>query len=67
MPETNLKAISHLISGIAKELPQRLLIFFHKPTPYVPRGLLEHHPPHELPNLESTKTLSYAPSAIAIS
>jgi hypothetical protein len=40
------------------------LIFFHKPTPKAPTGSREHHPPHKLPNLDSTTTLHQASLSI---
>jgi hypothetical protein len=36
---------------------QPFLMFFHNPTPKVPAGSREHHPPHKLPHLESTTIL----------
>jgi hypothetical protein len=39
---------------------QSFLMFFHNPTPKAPVDSREHHPPHSLPYLESTKTLHHA-------
>jgi len=49
-----------------RNFSQPLLIFFHKLTPYVPTHSLEHHPPHELPYLESTSILHQASLLIPI-
>jgi hypothetical protein len=40
------------------------LIFFHKSTPKAPTRSHEHHPPHKLPNLDSTATLHQASISI---
>jgi hypothetical protein len=40
------------------------MMFFHNPTPKALIGSREYHPPHKLPNLESTATLHHASLSI---
>jgi hypothetical protein len=53
-------------SNLAKpeKVSHPFLMFFHNPTPKAPTSSREHHPPHKLPNLESTTTLHQASLSI---
>jgi hypothetical protein len=62
----NLFIAPSLTSNLEKieNVSHPFLMFFHNPTPKAPTGSMEHHPPHKLPNLESTATLHQASLSI---